>query len=155
MKRKLLSLFLISCCLIGASACSLPFGSEDTASVSFTEGEKRAAVELTTEDRVAIRVLKTEGEETLLSVMQALQADGALTFTESGGMVTSINGKENPADWSYCWMVYTSDEEISTTEMELEYNGGMLRFASFGANVLPVSEGELYVWYYQGFKEKI
>ena len=154
MKRKLLSLLLIACC-VGVSACSFPFGDEDSVSVSFTEEEKRAAVELTAEDRVAIRVLKTEGEETLLSVMQALQADGALTFTESGGMVTSINGKENPADWSYCWMVYTSDEEISTTEMELEYNDSMLRLASFGANVLPVSEGELYVWYYQGFKEKI
>ena len=151
MKRKLLSLLLMACC-IGASACSFPFGGEDTVSVSFTEEEKKAAVELATEDRVAIRVLKTNGEESLLSVMQALQADGGLTFTESGGMVTSINGKGNPADWSYCWMLYTSDEEMANIEWgELEYNGEKLGSAVVGANVLPVSEGELYVWYYQGF----
>ena len=151
MKRKLLSLLLISCCLIGASACSLPFGGSDFVSVSFTEEEKKAAVELTAEDKVAIRVLKTNGEESLLSVMQALQADGGLTFTESGGMVTSINGKENPADWSYCWMLYTSDKETSNTEWgELDYNGAKLGSAVLGADALPVVEGELYVWYYQG-----
>ena len=152
MKRKLLFLLLVACCM-GASACSLPFlGREDSVSVSFTEEEKVATVEQVTEDMVAIRVLKVQGEETLIGVMQTLQADGELTFTESGGMIMSINGKANTTDWSACWMLYTSDAELANNAWgEVEYKGEKLGSAIVGANELPVVEGAVYVWSYQGF----
>ena len=150
--KKLLSLLLVACCM-GASACSLPFfGGTDTQSVSVSEEEKSAGVEYASETMVAIRVVKVDGEPTLLSVMEELSADGALTFTESGGMVTSINGKENPADWSACWMLYTSDAELANTAWgEVEYNGAKLGGAIVGASELPVVEGAVYVWSYQSF----
>lgn len=151
MKRKLLSIFLIVFCM-GASACELPFWGEDTVSVSFTQEEKFATVEEVTEDMVAIRVLKVQGEETVLDVMQTLQADGELTFTESGGMIMSVNGKENATDWSACWMLYTSDAELANKAWgEVEYKGEKLGSAIVGAGELPVIEGKVYVWSYQGF----
>ena len=152
MKRKLLFLLLVACCM-GASACSLPFlGREDSVSVSFTEEEKVATVEQVTEDMVAIRVLKVQGEETLIGVMQTLQADGELTFTESGGMIMSVNGKENAADWSACWMLYTSDEEMSNAEWGVvEYDGKSYASAILGAEGLTVAVGEYYILSYVSF----
>ena len=169
MKRKLISLWLTICCLAGVSACSLPFGEKESASQASSmdassvasleesasasiEETKKTEVEKTTADMVVIRVRKTEGEETLMSVMEELQADGAMNFTVQSGMVTSINGKANPADFSSCWMLYTSDTEMSNTAWgEIDYNGGKLGSAVLGADALPVAEGEIYVWYYQSF----
>ena len=159
MKRKLLFLLLAVGCLMGFSACS--FGGaesasvssvEETSSVASVEETKKAEVEKTTDTMVAIRVLKTEGEETLMSVMEALQEEGAMRFIVQAGMVTSINGKANPVDFSSCWMLYTSDAELSNSEWgELDYNDEKLGSAVVGADVLPVAEGEIYVWFYQSF----
>jgi hypothetical protein len=149
--KKLLSLLLVACCM-GASACSLPFGGTDTQSVSVTEEEKSAGIEYATETMVAIRVVKVDGEPTLLTIMEELSADGALTFKESGGMVTSINGKDNPADWSACWMLYTSDAEMSNMGWGvIEYEGNTYGSAILGAGSLSVSVGEYYIWSYQSF----
>ena len=148
MKRKLLSFLLLVCCFLGVSACNL----QDDTSVSFTEEVKSAGVEKTTADMVAIRVLKADGEETLLSVMEDLQEDGLVNFTIQNGMITGINGKANPADFSHCWMLYTSDGEMSNAAWgEIEYNGEKLGSAVLGADALPVLEGQVYVWYYQAF----
>ena len=148
MKRKLLSLFLVTCCLVSASACN----AQDSVSASFTESVKKAGVEKTADDMVAIRVLKVDGEENLMSVMEELQTDGLMNFTVQAGMVTSINGKANPADFSSCWMLYTSDAEMSNSAWgEIDYNGEKLGSAVLGADILPVVEGEVYVWYYQSF----
>jgi hypothetical protein len=148
MKRKLLSFLLLVCCFLGVSACNL----QGDTSVSFTEEVKNAEVEKTTDDMVAIRVLKADGEESLMSVMEELQVDGLISFTVQAGMVTGINGKVNPADFSNCWMLYTSDAEMSNVAWgELEYDGQKLGSAMLGADALPVVEGGLYVWYYQAF----
>ncbi len=150
MKRKLLSMFLIVCCM-GASACSFPFG-YDKVSVSFTEEVKMATVEFATEDMVAIRVLEVEADNTLLNLMVQLKSEGAIDFTLDNGMITSVNGKANPVDFSRCWMLYTSDDEMANTEWgELEYKGEKLGSAVVGADFLPAVEGEVYVWYYQAF----
>ena len=159
MKRKLLFLLLAVGCLMGFSACSLGGGestsvsSNEESSSAVSEAEtKKAEVEKTTDTMVAIRVLKTEGEETLMSVMEALQEEGAMRFIVQAGMVTSINGKANPVDFSSCWMLYTSDAELSNSEWgELDYNDEKLGSAVVGADVLPVAEGEVYVWFYQSF----
>ena len=49
-------------------------------------------------------------------------------------------------------MLYTSDAELSNTAWgEVEYNGAKLGGAIVGAGELPVAEGQIYVWSYQGF----
>ena len=153
MFKKGMAGLIAAVCLAACSACALPFGNTtDEVSVSFTEEVKVATVESKSENAVAIRVLE-ETDAKLLAVMQDLQADGQLTFTKDGqGMITSVNGKKNAADWSACWMLYTSDTELSSTEWgSYDYNGETLGSASFGANDMPVKKGELYVWVYTSF----
>ena len=144
-------------CLAACSACALPFNlpfgnATDEVSVSFTEEVKSATVESKSADMVAIRVLE-ETNAKLIEIMQELKADEALTFTQDAqGMITAVNGKENAADWSKCWMLYTSDAEFSSTEWGgYEYNGVTLGSASFGADTLPVKKGKVYVWVYTSF----
>ncbi len=104
------------------------------------------------EDVVAVTVEEALDANVLLDVMKLAQTEGKLTFTESNGMIMSINGKENTADWSYCWMLYTSDEEMSTTAYgTYEYEGQTLGGANLGAGALPVVDGEIYVWVYVKF----
>lgn len=101
---------------------------------------------------VAITVEEAQDANVLLDVMTLAQTEGKLTFEESGGMIMSLNGKANPADWSYCWMLYTSDESMASTEYgTYEYEGETLGSAVFGAGALPVVDGEIYVWVYQKF----
>ena len=101
---------------------------------------------------MVIKVDKIQGEPTLFDAMTWLQEQGQLSFTITEGMITGINGKNNPADYSACWMVYTSDEDLSNTSWgTFEYQGAILGSAAAGANELPVSVGEYYVWNYQNF----
>ena len=89
---------------------------------------------------------------TLVEYMNALKEDGKLEFEISGGMVTSINGIENPADWSSCWMLYTNDSELSNAEWGVaEYNGETYGSAILGAETLIVKDGCSYIWLYQTF----
>lgn len=80
------------------------------------EGEAKAEVVSKTDIMVVIKVNETEGFATLLDAMTYLKNEGELNFEITGGMVSSIEGKANPADWSACWMLYTSDTEMSNTE---------------------------------------
>ena len=97
-------------------------------------------------------VEKAEDNAMLIEVMEYLQEENALVFEVSGGMVTSINGKANAADWSASWMLYTSDTEMSNTAWgTYEYEGRTLGSAIVGAEALPVADGEVYIWSYQGF----
>lgn len=142
MKRKinvivtlLFSLVLSVCCLFGCG-----------------KGEATAVVKESTETRVVISVNEAEENATLLSVMEKLQADEKLTFTLSGTMVTSVNGKENAADFSSCWMLYTSDTEMSNTNWgTIDCDGKTLASAIVGADTLTVISGGVYVWEYQTF----
>ena len=146
MKRKtasLLSLILSVVFALGAASCGLFDGDEKAiiASVERTEGTM-----------VAIKVEKVEDNAMLIEVMEYLQEENALAFEVSGGMVTSINGKANAADWSASWMLYTSDTEMSNTAWgTYEYEGRTLGSAIVGAEALPVADGEVYIWSYQGF----
>lgn len=153
MLKRILAVLIAMVSLVVCSACTLPFlNTQESVSVSHTEEVKTAAVEKKTADMLAIRVLEeTDGK--LLNVMQDLQADGLLAFTKDAqGMITSINGQKNAADWSACWMLYTSDTELSSTAWgSYEYNGNTLGSASFGANDMPVKKGEVYVWVYVSF----
>lgn len=89
---------------------------------------------------------------TLVEYMNALKADGELDFEMANGMVSSVNGIKNPADWSSCWMLYTSDGDNANTAWgEVEYKGEVYGSAILGAESLTVKEGCLYIWIYQSF----
>jgi hypothetical protein len=105
-----------------------------------------------TENVVVITVEEVKDAKSLMDVMEQAKADEKLAFEVSDGMITSINGKANPADWSYCWMVYTSDASMASMEYgTYEYEGKTLGSAVLGAEALPVVDGGIYVWVYQKF----
>ena len=105
------------------------------------------------ETRVVISVGDIGGNATLLDCMEHLsELYEDFTFTMKSGMVTSINGVENTADFSSCWMVYTSDAEMANAAWgTIDYNGATLGSAVVGADALTVITGEIYVWEYVGF----
>ena len=90
--------------------------------------------------------------QTLLSFMQASTLKGLLEFSLTNGMVTSINGKENTADYSKCWMLYTSDENMANTAWgTVEYQGNVYGSAVKGVTELNIIENGLYIWVYTTF----
>ncbi len=142
MKRKFYSLItlfftaLLSVCMI----------------VACDKGSAKAEVVSKSDTMVVIKVNETEGFATLLDAMTYLKGEGALTFELTNGMVSSIEGKANPADWSACWMLYTSDAEMSNTEWgTITYEGNTYGSAILGAESLQVSVGQYYVWSYDVF----
>jgi hypothetical protein len=105
-----------------------------------------------TGEEVVIYIDSAPEDIFLSEVMERLQADGKLTFTLEGGMLTSLNGKKNPADWSACWMLYISDTELSDDSFGTHiYQEMEMGSAVVGAESLPIKAGEYYVWYYQKF----
>lgn len=90
--------------------------------------------------------------QTLLSFMQASTLKGLLEFSLTNGMVTSINGKENTADSSKCWMLYTSDANMANTAWgTVEYQGNVYGSAVKGVTELNIIENGLYIWVYTTF----
>ena len=79
-------------------------------------GTATAEVVETTDTLVVIRVNQTDETVTLFEVMEDLQNENALQYELAGTMLKSLNGKENPADFSSCWMLYTSDAQMSNRE---------------------------------------
>ena len=152
MKRKILALCaLVS--MLAVSSCSMvfPFGQSDS-SISQVQETPLAVVEKTDENMVAIRVKDVEGDVMLSAIMAYLQDKEEMSFVEKDGMITAINGKANPADFSSCWMLYTSDTELANSEWgTCTYEGAELGSAIVGANALPVLEGAVYVWSYVAF----
>ena len=115
------------------------------------EGEAKAEVVSKADIMVVIKVNETEGFATLLDAMTYLKNEGELNFEITGGMVSSIEGKANPADWSKCWMLFTSDAEMSNTALEISWKGETYGSAVVGAGALDVIAGATYVWYYKSF----
>ena len=88
----------------------------------------------------------------LIDYMNQLTNDGKMTCKISNGMITSINGIENPADYSSCWMLYTSDEELSNSAWGIvEYEGKEYGSAISGAETLPIKADRLYIWVFKSF----
>ncbi len=91
-------------------------------------------------------------EDMLLIDYMELMRDEGLEFTVSDGMIVSINGIDNPADYSSCWMLYTSDPELSnSTWGTVEYEGEEYGSAVSGAETLKIKPGQLYIWVFQSF----
>ena len=142
MKRRMISLFTFVVVLFASALCLVSCGG----------GKAAGKVVERTDTLVAIRVTETDGAATLFDVMQSLQEDGKLTYTLSGTMLQSLNGKENAADFSSCWMLYTSDTVMGNTEWgEYDYNGTNCLSAILGGDSLRVIENAYYVWVYTTF----
>ena len=88
----------------------------------------------------------------LIDYMGKLIESGELTCKIENGMVTSINGIDNPADFSSCWMLYTSDAENANTAWgTVEYDGNEYGSAISGAETLKIKADQLYIWVFQSF----
>lgn len=102
--------------------------------------------------RVTEEVLDGKTDMVLIDYMNQLSDEGKLTCTISNGMVTSINGKDNAADYSSCWMLYTSDADNSNAAWgTVEYDGKEYGSAISGAEELVIKPGQLYIWVFQSF----
>ncbi len=136
LKRKILSLLLMIVAVF-SFAC-------------YGGGNVKCQLISSSQTRVVIFVNEAEGRVTVINCMEALAATSdSLSYKMKSGMVTEINGKQNPADYSYCWMLYTSDKDMSNDEWgTVVYNGKTLGSAIVGAEKLIVEEGEIYVWEY-------
>lgn len=89
---------------------------------------------------------------TLVDYMNSLKDDGQLTFEINNGMVSSVNGIDNPSDWSSCWMIYTNDTDNANSAWgTIEYNGNIYGSAILGAESLIVKDGCIYIWVFQAF----
>ncbi len=142
MKRKILSLFLVIFSLFCLVACDKE---NNTGALS-------CEVVFEESTRVVISVSDKDGSFTVLDCMEVLQGEGKISYKILDGMITEINGKENTADFSGCWMLYTSDTEMSNIEWgRIEYDGKTLASAIVGADTLTVVSGAIYIWEYQTF----
>ena len=121
-----------------------------TALMMFTAcGKNKDPLVISETDEFVVIKCQTDKEDlTLASYMDGL---GDIFLIENG-MVVSINGIKNAADWSQCWMLYTDDEEMSNTAWgEIEYKDKVYGSAVLGADELIVKNGKTYIWVYQGF----
>lgn len=88
----------------------------------------------------------------LSDFMDYTKEQGTLDYKLENGMVTSVNGIDNPADYSYCWMLYTDDAEKSNTAWgTIEFNGKNYASATLGANALIIAKDCTYIWVYTKF----
>ena len=88
----------------------------------------------------------------LIDYMKILKEKGELELEIENGMITSINGIDNPADFSSCWMLYTSDAENSNAAWgTVEYEGKEYGSAVSGAEALKIKPDQLYIWVFKSF----
>ena len=123
-------------------------------SVALTGCKKEPLVIKDSETCIVIKpTAESIGDATyLIDYMDKLIESGELTCTIQNGMVTSINGIENPADFSSCWMLYTSDAENANAAWgTVEYDGQQYGSAISGAESLKIKADQLYIWIFQSF----
>ena len=100
-------------------------------------------------------IIKTNAEApdvSLIDYMASLKEKGDLEFEVQNSMVTSINGIENPADYSKCWMLYTSDSENANAAWgTVEYDETVYGSAIVGAEALKIKPNNLYIWVFKSF----
>ena len=147
MKRKI-RIFFALCLSLVCALCLFACGDKSNG-----EGKLVCRLVESTDARVVIYVEETDGEATLLDCMEQLKAsETQFSYELVSGMVASINGVANPADYSKCWMLYTSDAEMANAAWgTLQYDGKTLGSAIVGAETLDVIAGGIYIWDYVSF----
>ena len=102
--------------------------------------------------KITQEALGGETDKYLIDYMNELSQKGELACTISNGMITSINGIDNPADFSSCWMLYTSDTENANSAWgTVVYEGVEYGSAISGAETLKIKADQLYIWVFQSF----
>ena len=117
------------------------------------QAKAKAEVLESSNTKVVIKINEADENATLISAMDYLKGEGKLQFEKSGdGMIMSINGVQNPADWSSCWMLYTDDADMSNTSWgTIELDGKTYASAISGSEDLIIKDGTTYVWTYGTF----
>lgn len=137
--QKVLSLMLVLVILVGLTACK-------SEKLVIKDSDTYIVVKTTTQ------AMDGAADMTLMDYMTKLKENGDLEFTISDGMITSINGIDNPADYSSCWMLYTSDDENANKAWgTVEYDGEEYGSAVSGAETLKIKPDQLYIWVYKSF----
>ena len=152
--KKTLSLWLV---MLLACAVLLPGCQQDKITLETpTSGANSDPSVVITNDYIAIKateeLMAGATEMTLMDYMTKLKDKGELEFAISDGMITSINGIENPADFSSCWMLYTSDAENANAAWgTVEYEGKEYGSAISGAETLKIKQDQWYIWVFKSF----
>ena len=145
MKRKIYSLLTLLLSLVMSVTMLTACDKEEVTATA------KAEIVSKTETSVVIKINETEDSLTLLDAMNFLKDEGGLSFEINEGMITSIEGKGNAADWSKCWMLYTSDSEMSNPEWgTITIDGKEYGSAIVGVDALEVVVGEVYIWSFDG-----
>ena len=140
--KKLLSFTLVICLIL---ACSI------SASCKDSSASANATIVYSSETMVVIKVDEVSGNATLIHAFDSVKGDN-FNYEISGGMITSVNGVQNTADWSYCWMIYTNDADFSNSAWGfITHNGEEFGSAILGAESLPVTANCLYILNYTYF----
>ena len=144
--KKLLSFTLVICLIL---ACSI------SASCKDSSASANATIVYSSETMVVIKVDEVSGNATLIHALDSVKGDN-FNYEISGGMITSVNGVQNKADWSYCWMIYTNDTDFANTDTnnwgeEKVCDGITYGSAILGAESLPVTQNCYYMLYYKEF----
>lgn len=154
MKRKLSKLITLFLTVVMSVLCL--FACNESADPKAKT--KSVDLEKVTETLIVMKVNEAEDGATALSALTKLKEEGKITFevqeSTYGAYITSINGKAEQASGNsgYSWMLYTSDEEYSSTEFgSVEYNGKTYGSSSLGASSLVVKSGEYYIWSYDAW----
>ena len=150
--KKTLFLLLI---MVITCAVLLPGCQPDKVVIETPEADPETNLVIT-EDHVIIKItqeaLDGATEMTLMDYMDTLKGKGELEFSITDGMITSINGVDNSADYSSCWMLYTSDEDNANKAWgTVEYEGKEYGSALSGAETLKIKADQLYIWVYKSF----
>ena len=139
--KKLSTLLLVACllfCSIFTISCN-------------NNGTVKATLVSVSEDTIVIKVTEVSGNATLIQALNSVKGDN-FNYEISGGMITSVNGVQNKADWSYCWMIYTNDTDFSNnTWGSVNYNDIICGSAILGAEDLPLTANCYYVIDYTYF----
>lgn len=137
--KKILSILLALLLLLSMTACR-------SESLVIKDSDTYIVVKTTKE------AIGDKTDMLLIDYMGTLKEKGELEFTIADGMIRSINGIENLADFSKCWMLYTSDEENANAAWgTVEYEGKEYGSAVTGAEVLKIKPDQLYIWVYKSF----
>ena len=98
------------------------------------------------------KTLKDDPDMYLIDYMASLKENGELEYEIKNGMISSINGIDNPADYSKCWMLYTSDSENANSAWgTVLYEGTEYGSAVVGAEILKLKADCLYIWVFKSF----
>lgn len=162
--KKLLTLTLAATLAVTAAFALASCTVSDSASDGGSSGSAPAVDYKVSESNQELVVFTVTGDVTSLTdktsmydYMVALQAEGKVTFEVKDGMITKVNGVENPSDYSSCWMIYTDLGEYEGVLYSnrdwgtYTYGGNTYDSAAYGVTAMPAIEGYTYVLHYDTF----